>query len=61
MTMTNALPNGVAAFGRKPHFVFFEFAAFCRGAASSAGSFLAVSQQFRRRERFAPLPVRRIE
>ena len=31
---------GVAAFGRKPHLMILEFAALCRGAATSAANIL---------------------
>jgi hypothetical protein len=52
---------GVAAFGRKPHLMFLEFAALCRDAATPATSFVEVSKQFSWRERFALLPVRWIK
>jgi hypothetical protein len=52
---------GVAAFGRKPHFMFLAFAALCRGAATPAANFAEVSKQFSQREHFARRPGRWIE
>jgi hypothetical protein len=52
---------GVAAFGRKPHLMFLEFAALCRGAAAPAASFVEVSKQFSQREYFVRWLVRWIK